>query len=130
MQSLIRQGRFAEAAAVAWGTKSEGTGHSRTRGPVWHLGQCRLLINEHRRETGLACAEEGVAGTRDVPAILVHALAARPTSWPGLNASARRRPLSPSNAGLPTALDSPLIRHVRIRCQARRPGGRPLCRSC
>ena len=78
MQSLIRQGRFAEAAAVAW-EAGRRVPDTRGLGPsygIWVNAACALTsIGDY--EGALACAEEGVAGTRDVPAILVHALAAK-----------------------------------------------------
>ena len=132
MQSLIRQGRFAEAAAVAW-EASRRVPDTRGLGPsygIWVNAACALTsIGDY--EGALACAEEGVAGTRDVPAILVHALAAKAHILARLErfgeASAviaeQRRLAEPPRF-------SAHFGHVRIRCRARRPGGRPLRRSC
>jgi tetratricopeptide (TPR) repeat protein len=78
MQSLIRQGRFAEAASVAW-EASRTVPDTHGQGPsygIWVNAACALTsIGDY--EGALACAEQGVVGTRDVPVILVHALAAK-----------------------------------------------------
>jgi tetratricopeptide (TPR) repeat protein len=89
MQSLIRQGRFAEAAAVAW--------------------EACALTSIGDYEGALACAEEGVAGTRDVPAILVHALAAKAHILARLERFGEASAVIAEQRRLADRLDSPLI---------------------
>ena len=78
MQSLIRQGRFIESAQVA---RDAGRTVPNTRGQgpsygIWVNAACALTsIGDY--EGALACADEAAAGTRDVPVLVVHALAAK-----------------------------------------------------
>jgi len=110
MQSLIRQGRFAEAAAVAWeasrrvpDTHGQGLSYG-----VWVNAACSLTsIGDY--EGALACAEEGVAGTRDVPAILVHALAAKAHILARLERFGEASAVIAEQRRLAERLDSPLI---------------------
>ena len=124
MQSLIRQGRFAEAAAVAW-EASRRVPDTRGLGPsygIWVNAACALTsIGDY--EGALACAEEGVAGTRDVPAILVHALAAKAHILARLERFGEASAVIAEQRRLADRLDSSgHFGHVRVRCRWRGDG--------
>jgi tetratricopeptide (TPR) repeat protein len=110
MQSLIRQGRFAEAATVAW-EASRRVPDTHGQGPsygIWVNAACALTsIGDY--EGALACAEEGVAGTRDVPAMLVHALAAKAHIQARLERFGEASAVIAEQRRLAERLDSPLI---------------------
>jgi tetratricopeptide (TPR) repeat protein len=110
MQSLIRQGRFAEAASVAW-EASRTVPDTHGQGPsygIWVNAACALTsIGDY--EGALACAEQGVVGTRDVPVILVHALAAKAHILTRLERFDEALAVIAEQRRLAERLDSPVI---------------------